>query len=81
MKIFLILFALYVLIGVIKLKYFDRNGEADWLIMLTDKRNRKCGGIWIFLLLPILWLSWPIAIFTRNFNLAGIFFRFQWRYM
>jgi len=82
MKLLLIILPiLWVAVGIIKLKFFDRNCEGDWLAMLGDKRNRRCNIAWAYLMLLIVWLSWPIAIFSKKISLVGSFFRFQGRYM
>lgn len=74
------LFCLYVTLGVIKLRYFDRNQDADWLMMLADKRNRRCHVAWFYVMLLVAYLSWPIALFTKKVSLAKVFFQFQWRH-
>lgn len=71
----------WLIVGIAKLRYFDRNREGDWLLMLSDKRNRRCSVIWVFVFLLISWLTWPIAIFSSKICLTGSFFRLQWRYV
>jgi hypothetical protein len=81
MKLLLItLPILWVVAGIIKVRFFDRNKETDWLMMLSDKRNRRCGVVWFYVMLLVAWLSWPVAIFSKRINLSGSFFRFQWRF-
>ena len=68
----------YIVCGALKLKFFDRNGDGDWLMMLSDERSRKCHGIWVYVLLFLCWLTWPVGIISKKVSLARSFFHLQW---
>ncbi len=76
-----LLLTIYFTIGIIKLKFFDRNKEGDWLMLLSDERSRRCNIIWLYVFLFISWVTWPIAIFSKDICITEWFFRFQWNYM
>lgn len=69
----------YVALGFIKLRWLDWNAEASWLLMLTDKRNRRCSRVWIYVMLLIVLLTWPVGLVFKKVSLARSFFHFQWR--
>jgi hypothetical protein len=71
----------YVIVGAMKLKFFDRNNEAGWLMLLSDDRSRRCGAVWVYIMLLVAWFTWPIAIFSKELSLVGCFFRFQWNHL
>jgi hypothetical protein len=80
MKTLLVLIGLsYIVIGLIKLKWFDWNKEGDWLLMLSDNRNRRCNVIWVYILLLVTLFTWPLGLFNKKTSLARSFFQFQWR--
>lgn len=79
MSLWVLLLVTYCVVGVIKLRFFDRNNEGDWLAMLSDQRNRRCNVIWVYVCLLVSLLTWPVAIFSKKVCFTRWFFRFQWR--
>lgn len=75
--IHLIFAAIYILIGVLKVKWFDRNDEGGWMHMLSDSRNTN--WTWLsFIGLAVAWITWPIGLIFPGICFNEALFKIQW---